>query len=101
MKGDSCTKAEGDGRYQPKGNYAPAGDYATNATVNTKFDAANNNANGRVPSGRKVNGKTLSADISLTAGDTGAYTTAETDTRVAEAKATGTNAQSTACCGKC
>lgn len=96
MKGDSYTKAEGDGRYQQKGNYAPSGDYATNATVNTKFDAANNNANGRVPSGRKVNGKPLTADISLAASDVGSYTKAETDTRVADAKAAGTNAQSTA-----
>ncbi|OYA30014.1 phage side tail fibrerassembly protein [Escherichia coli] len=33
--------------------------------------AANNNANGRVPSARKVNGKALSADITLTPKDIG------------------------------
>lgn len=35
--------------------------------------AANDNANGRVPSGRKVNGKALSADISLNADDVKAF----------------------------
>lgn len=33
--------------------------------------AANDNANGRVPSARKVNGKALSADITLTPKDIG------------------------------
>ncbi|MDZ9625877.1 tail fiber protein, partial [Escherichia coli] len=33
--------------------------------------AANDNANGRVPSARKVNGKALSADITLTSKDIG------------------------------
>ncbi|WP_211027748.1 tail fiber protein, partial [Pectobacterium versatile] len=47
--------------------------------------AANDNANGRVPSGRKVNSKALTADITLTAADVDAYTKAETDTRVAAA----------------
>lgn len=41
--------------------------------------AANDNANGRVPSGRKVNGKALSADIVLSASDVGAYSKAESD----------------------
>lgn len=90
LKGESYTKAEGDGRYQP------SGDYATNSTVNSKFDAANSNANNRVANTRKVNGKQLNADISLTAGDVGAYTKAESDTRIADAKAAGTNAQNTA-----
>lgn len=40
---------------------------------------ANNNANGRVPSGRKVNNKALTADISLTAADVGALTKAQAD----------------------
>ncbi|MCU2475627.1 pyocin knob domain-containing protein, partial [Enterobacter hormaechei subsp. xiangfangensis] len=31
--------------------------------------AANDNANGRVPSGRKVNGRALSSDINITAQD--------------------------------
>ncbi|MFJ5321083.1 phage tail protein [Pectobacterium parvum] len=58
------------------------------AAANTAATAAanaNTNANGRVPSGRTVNGKALSADIALGAGDVGAYTKAETDTRVAAA----------------
>ncbi|WP_249216209.1 gp53-like domain-containing protein [Providencia rettgeri] len=96
LKGESYTKVEGDERYQPKGSYQPSGDYATNSTVNSKFDAANSNANNRVPNTRKVNGKQLNADISLTAGDVGAYTKAESDTRIADAKAAGTNAQNTA-----
>ncbi|WP_272674972.1 MULTISPECIES: hypothetical protein [unclassified Providencia] len=96
LKGESYTKAEGDGRYQPKGSYQPSGDYATNGTVNSKFDTANSNANSRVPNMRKVNGKQLNVDISLTAGDVGAYTKAESDTRIADAKAAGTNAQNTA-----
>ncbi len=79
------------------------GDYATKEEVNSKFDAANtaannanNNANGRVPNTRRVNNKPLSSDISLTAGDVGAYTKAETDTKVADAKKAGTDAQVTA-----
>ncbi|WP_273841980.1 phage tail protein [Providencia rettgeri] len=57
---------------------------------------ANTNANGRVPSARKVNNKPLTADINLTAGDVGAYTKAETDTKVADSKKAGTDAQATA-----
>ncbi|EPM1428597.1 phage tail protein [Proteus mirabilis] len=53
---------------------------------------ANTNANGRVPNTRKVNGKPLSADISLTAGDVGAATPAQ----VNEAKTVASNAQKTA-----
>ncbi|MDC9614085.1 phage tail protein [Xenorhabdus khoisanae] len=62
---------------------------ATPKAVKAAYDlakAADNNANGRVPSGRKVNGKALSADITLNAGDVGAYNRLETDTRVKEAK---------------
>ncbi|MEQ1966427.1 phage tail protein [Xenorhabdus nematophila] len=58
---------------------------ATPRAVKAAYDlatAANNNANGRVPSARKVNGKALSADISLNAGDVDAYTKRETDSRV-------------------
>ncbi|MDU7494285.1 MULTISPECIES: phage tail protein [Providencia] len=69
---------------------------ATANAANTAATNANNNANGRVPSTRKVNNKPLSADISLTAGDVGAYTKAETDTKVADAKKAGTDAQATA-----
>ncbi|PHM49211.1 phage tail protein [Xenorhabdus miraniensis] len=63
---------------------------ATPKAVKAAYDfanAANNNANGRVPAGRKVNGKALSADIALNSGDVGAYNKGETDTRVNEAKA--------------
>ncbi len=86
VKGESYTKAEGDGRYQPKGSYQPSGDYATNSTVNSKFDAANSSANNRVPNTRKVNSKPLNADITITASDVGAYTKAESDTKIADAK---------------
>ncbi|EDU59357.1 phage tail protein [Providencia stuartii] len=64
--------------------------------ANTAATNANNNANGRVPSSRKVNNKPLNADITLAAGDVGAYTKAETDTKVADAKKAGTDAQATA-----
>ncbi|CDL87332.1 phage tail protein [Xenorhabdus cabanillasii] len=63
---------------------------ATPKSVKAAYDlanAANNNANGRVPSGRKVNGKALSADISLNSADIGAYSKGETDAKVNEAKA--------------
>ncbi|MEQ5227232.1 phage tail protein [Proteus cibi] len=61
-------------------------------TAQTTADNANSNANGRVPNTRKVNGKPLSADISLTAGDVGAATPAQ----VNEAKTAASNAQTTA-----
>nr|ELR5199341.1 phage tail protein [Providencia rettgeri] len=64
--------------------------------ANTAATNANNNANGRVPSTRKVNNKPLSTDITLSAGDVGAYTKAETDTKVADAKKAGTDAQAMA-----
>ncbi|MEI7221537.1 phage tail protein [Pectobacterium carotovorum] len=57
---------------------------------------ANTNANGRVPSARKVNGKELTADIALTAADVGAYTKAETDTRVATVTTAANNAATAA-----
>ncbi len=73
--------------------------YATKAELSTGLskvqksaDDANTNANGRVPNTRKVNGKPLSADISLTAGDVGAATPAQ----VNEAKTAASNAQATA-----
>lgn len=44
--------------------------------------AADNNANTRVPSSRTVNGKALSSDITITAADVGAYTTAQTDSLI-------------------
>ncbi|MCH4256598.1 MAG: phage tail protein [Proteus vulgaris] len=61
-------------------------------TAQTTANNANTNANGRVPNTRKVNGKPLSADITLSAGDVGASTPAQ----VNEAKTMATNAQKTA-----
>ncbi|WP_420065587.1 hypothetical protein [Pectobacterium colocasium] len=58
------TKAETDARV------ATATTAANNAA--TAATNANTNANGRVPLGRKVNGKALTADIALTAADVGA-----------------------------
>lgn len=55
---------------------------STANTANTNATNANNNANGRVPNTRKINNKPLSADITLTAGDVGAYTKAETDSKI-------------------
>ncbi|HHR6052606.1 TPA: phage tail protein [Providencia alcalifaciens] len=69
---------------------------ATANAANTAATNANNNANSRVPNTRRVNNKPLSADITLSAGDVGAYTKAETDTKVADAKKAGTDAQVTA-----
>ncbi|EUC94042.1 phage tail protein [Providencia alcalifaciens] len=63
------------------GKKQPVGDYATNNALNEKFNTANNNANSRVPNTRRVNNKPLSTDITLTAGDVGAYTKAEVDSR--------------------
>lgn len=51
---------------------------------------------GAVPVGRKVNNKPLSADVSLSAGDVGAYSKTETDNKVADAKKAGTDAQTKA-----
>ncbi|MEX9216271.1 phage tail protein [Providencia rettgeri] len=110
---DAYTKGESDKRFQPLGNYQLEGDYlktsgitqstgtsttsvmsqkavtqeltkyATVENVNEKFNQANDNANSRVPSARKVNNKALSVDISLNAGDVGAYTKAEVDSKFA------------------
>ncbi len=41
-----------------------------------------NKANNAVPNNRKVNGKALTGDISLNAGDVGAYTKVEVDAKV-------------------
>lgn len=53
---------------------------ATANAVKVAYDTgvnANNNANARVPQTRRVNGKALTADITLVANDVGAYTKAE------------------------
>ncbi|POE07861.1 hypothetical protein BV921_17305 [Pectobacterium odoriferum] len=69
-------------------------DYADTAVVYAT--QAITNANSRVPSGRAVNGKALSEDITLSAGDVGAYTKAETDTRIATATTAANNAATAA-----
>ncbi len=51
-------------------------------TYNLKDTTARNAANSAVPNTRTVNGKALSSDISLGAGDVGAYTKKETDTKI-------------------
>uniref|UniRef100_UPI001F1753A8 phage tail protein n=1 Tax=Proteus terrae TaxID=1574161 RepID=UPI001F1753A8 len=73
--------------------------YATKTELSTGLskvqgsaDDANTNANSRVPSTRKVNNKSLSTDITLTAGDVGAATPAQ----VNEAKTAAGNAQTAA-----
>ncbi|KHT42195.1 hypothetical protein RD02_05950 [Pectobacterium brasiliense] len=70
------TKAETDTRV------ATATTAANNAA--TAAANANTNANGRVPSGRTINGKALSADIALSAGDVGALPIAGTATAAAK-----------------
>ncbi|WP_340610802.1 phage tail protein [Xenorhabdus bharatensis] len=58
---------------------------ATPRAVKVVYDlasSANNNANGRVPANRQINGRPLSADITLSAADVNAYTKTETDSRV-------------------
>lgn len=66
------------------------------AVAKTAADNANANADGRVPSSRKVNGLPLTADINLGASNVGAYTQAETDTKVAVAKTAADNANTNA-----
>lgn len=51
-------------------------------TYNLKDTTARNAANSAVPNTRTVNGKALSSNISLGAGDVGAYTKSETDTKI-------------------
>ncbi|OKP00183.1 hypothetical protein [Xenorhabdus eapokensis] len=71
----------------------------TNARANAALTAANNantNANGRVPSGRTVNGKPLAGDIVLNFADVGAYSKGETDKHVNDAKALANAAQTAA-----
>ncbi|ENE31533.1 phage tail fiber repeat family protein, partial [Escherichia coli P0302293.4] len=59
---------------------------ATNSTSETlaatpkAVKSANDNANSRVPSNRKVNGKALTADITLTAAHVAAFARRATDT---------------------
>ncbi|MFJ5341502.1 phage tail protein [Pectobacterium sp. CHL-2024] len=71
-------------------------DSETLAATPKAVKAANDNANGRVPSGRRVNGKALSADITLGAGDVGAYTKLETDTAISVVTTAANNANTNA-----
>ncbi|GKV97333.1 hypothetical protein PEC301653_03790 [Pectobacterium carotovorum subsp. carotovorum] len=71
-------------------------DSETLAATPKAVKAANDNASGRVPSGRRVNGKALTADITLGAGDVGAYTKLETDTAVSVVAAAANNAATAA-----
>lgn len=50
-------------------------------TAQTAATNANNNANGRVPTSRKINGMDLTADRSITAAQVGAYSKTESDAR--------------------
>ncbi|WP_458031178.1 hypothetical protein [Providencia stuartii] len=89
------TKAESDNKIADA-KKAGTDAQTTANTANTNATNANNNANGWVPNTRKVNNKALSADITITAGDVGAYTKAESDTKIADAKKAGTDAQTAA-----
>lgn len=51
-------------------------------SYNLKDTTARSTANSAVPNTRTVNGKALSSNISLGAGDVGAYTKSETDTKI-------------------
>ncbi|UVD32130.1 putative tail fiber protein [Vibrio phage phiKT1028] len=53
----------------------------TNTEIAMSQRGVTNAINTRVPTGRKVNGKTLTTDISITAADVGAYTKSEADSR--------------------
>ncbi|MDX4944328.1 hypothetical protein AB7315_06040 [Providencia manganoxydans] len=92
---DAYTKAESDTKIADAKKAGTDAQTTANA-ANTNATNANNNANGRVPNTRKVNNKALSADITITASDVGAYTKAESDTKIADAKKAGTDAQTTA-----
>ncbi|WP_245006730.1 phage tail protein [Erwinia persicina] len=68
----------------------------TRAATPKAVKAANDNANGRVPASRKVNGMALTSDITLGAASVGAYTRAETDKQVAAAMTAADNANNNA-----
>lgn len=92
-KADAAQKTANDAVSKANTAQTTANDAVGKAnTAQTTANNANTNANGRVPSTRKVNGKPLSADISLTAGDVGAATPVQ----VNEAKTAASNAQTTA-----
>ncbi|MBI6550394.1 hypothetical protein H8A87_17270, partial [Xenorhabdus sp. VLS] len=68
--------------------------------IKDQANAANNNADGRVPLTRTVNGKALLSDIKLTASDVGAYSKAEVDTRISKVDALANNANTNAIAAK-
>ncbi|OTA21601.1 tail protein [Xenorhabdus beddingii] len=63
-------------------------------------NTANNNADGRVPLTRTVNGKALLSDIKLTASDVGAYSRADVDTRISKVDTLANNANTLAIAAK-
>lgn len=84
MTSVASQKAVTDGINQAKSAASTADSKAvaaqtTASAAQTAATNANNNANGRVPTSRKINGKALTADISLTAADVGALTKAQAD----------------------
>lgn len=65
----------------------------TSTTAVMSQKATTDGLNGRVPVGRQINGKSLGSDVTLSPADVGAYSKAETDTKVnALTKATSDNA---------
>ncbi|KMJ43425.1 hypothetical protein AB204_19760, partial [Xenorhabdus khoisanae] len=102
LSADIALNAADVGAYSKGETYSRA---ETDKQVNDAKTAAanaNNNANGRVPAGRKVNGKPLSADIALNAADVGAYSKGETysrgevDSRVNDVRNSANNANNNA-----
>ncbi|MBD2821619.1 tail fiber protein [Xenorhabdus sp. 42] len=72
---------------------------ATPKAVKAVYDlanTANNKASDSVPIGRKVNGYSLSADLTLKAEDIGTYTKAETDSHISEVNSLATIANQNA-----
>ncbi|MEQ1976975.1 phage tail protein [Xenorhabdus sp. SGI240] len=61
---------------------------------------ANNNADGRVPLTRTVNGKALLSDIKLTASDVGAYSKVEIDTHISKVETLASDANTNAIAAK-
>ncbi|WP_340615583.1 phage tail protein [Xenorhabdus entomophaga] len=63
-------------------------------------NTANNNADGRVPLTRTVNGKALLSDIKLTASDVGTYSKTEIDTRINKVETLASDANTNAIAAK-
>lgn len=77
------SKSESDSRYN---NYILKSRMTNSTGTSTDYvmtqKGVTDAINTRVPTGRKVNGKPLTSDISLQAADVGAYTRSETNTRL-------------------